>query len=266
MKIFGIELFKSVNKGDLYFGNAVNELRNNKELPDFYAGRSSAFSGSVADQYTVVMDSTSTTMGSSTADYGTKIYTNIPKGKKQKKKIVITPKEVFTMKLLNDKSFKLNTNPQYVDMQLSSFKDRLSLLKTTRMDMENGSIELQSMVIRLENRKKYPQYSKYFEQFPYTKTQRINIVLKAHDYLKMGKIEQFLADVPKEAVDIMTEYKKQTIKLCSKSPLFYIIAHEDDFKKTDKRKDPILLAQSPFGHFWQILGAWDEEMLLLSDL
>ncbi len=44
------------------------------------------------------------------------------------------------------------------------------------------------------------------------------------------------------------------------------IADKKDFEKKDKRRDPILLAQSPFGHFWQILGAWDKEMLFLEEL
>ena len=33
-----------------------------------------------------------------------------------------------------------------------------------------------------------------------------------------------------------------------------------------KQRDPILLVQSPFGFYWQILGAWDKEMLILSEL
>ena len=45
-----------------------------------------------------------------------------------------------------------------------------------------------------------------------------------------------------------------------------IIAQEKDFKSKVEKNDPMLLVQSPVGFFWQILGAWDEEMLLLSEL
>ena len=38
------------------------------------------------------------------------------------------------------------------------------------------------------------------------------------------------------------------------------------FRKAYEKRDPILLAQSPFGFYWQILGAWDKEMLLLGEL
>lgn len=85
----------------------------------------------------------------------------------------------------------------------------------------------------------------------------------AKELHKLSKIEQFIADLPSDAMQVMKEYTDNTKKLCDKKAVFYIIADKEDFNKTNKRKDPILLAQSPFGHVWQILGAWDKEMLLL---
>ena len=64
----------------------------------------------------------------------------------------------------------------------------------------------------------------------------------------------------------MKQYNKHTDELCSKQAVFYIIADKKDFERTSQRRDPILLAQSPFGHFWQILGAWDKEMILIEEL
>jgi hypothetical protein len=55
-------------------------------------------------------------------------------------------------------------------------------------------------------------------------------------------------------------------ELCGKKPVFYVIAEPDKFRKAYERRDPILLVQSPFGFYWQILGAWDKEMILLSEL
>jgi hypothetical protein len=75
-------------------------------------------------------------------------------------------------------------------------------------------------------------------------------------------IAQFIAEMPKEAVEVMKQYNKATGELCD----FYNIADKKDFKKSDQRCDPILLAQSPFGHVWQILGAWDEEMMFVEEL
>jgi hypothetical protein len=64
----------------------------------------------------------------------------------------------------------------------------------------------------------------------------------------------------------MKKYTDNMEKLCKKKPVFYVIAEPDKFKKAYEKRDPILLVQSPFGFYWQILGAWDKEMILLSEL
>ena len=132
--------------------------------------------------------------------------------------------------------------------------------------MSRGTLEISSILIRLENRKKYGQFKDFFENYAYTTTTKINKLLKINNYLKIGQVQQFLADMPKEAIREMKDYEKQTKKLCGKKPVFYIMANKKDFEKTQKRRDPILLVQSPFCHNWQILGAWDKEMLLLEEL
>ena len=125
---------------------------------------------------------------------------------------------------------------------------------------------MSSILLRLENRLKYNKFKKFFDNYAYTTTKKVNSLIKKHNYLKFGTVDSFLADMPQEAVNEMKKYTTNTKKLCGKQPIFYIIANKKDFEKTEKRRDPILLAQSPFGHVWQILGAWDEEMLLLDNL
>ena len=193
------------------------------------------------------------------------------KGKGKTKKPVVekpgpTPKDVYKLELLNDKVFELKTNPEYVDKELLNFKDKLNLLKAEEYDMRNGVEEVTSIVMRLENRKKYGEVKEYFEAFPYTTGSKIDAVLGKQKHLQLGQIAQFVADMPKEAIDAMKKYNEGTQKLCGKDAVFYIIADQKDFKKVNSRRDPILLAQSPFGHFWQILGAWDKEMIFLEQL
>lgn len=64
----------------------------------------------------------------------------------------------------------------------------------------------------------------------------------------------------------MEDYNEYVEKITGKKAVFYIIAREEDFEKSYEKRDPILLAQSPFSFVWHILGAWDEEMMLLSEL
>jgi len=261
IKIFGKSLFeaKKAKSNILWEEVSSPKARESKYLPDFYKDQRDA-TDEMAEYVIVPTNS----VGRAVA---------VPKGKAKNKKkgeklsnYKITPKGIYEMKMLNNASFKLNTNPEYIEKQLSDFKDKLGLVKSEEWDMRRGVEELTSIVMRLENRKKYPEVKDFFENYPYTTSSKIGEVVKTHDHLKVGQIAQFIADMPKEAVEVMKEYNRNTDKVCGKQAVFYIIADKKDFKKTDTRKDPILLAQSPFGHFWQILGAWDEEMMFLEEL
>lgn len=261
ISLFGKTLFEYNSSKGLYLLNqAVSEQKSSKYLPDFYVN----FNNRGNESFTLRDYITTTSPDGAiiaTKDVGTP---QPAPAKKERRKF--TPKEVFNFKMLNDKGFKINVDTKYVDDQLETFKDKLALIKTEEYDMRNGTIEIASIVARLENRKKYAKHKDFFEEYPYTTTEKINGLIKAHDYLKMGQVAEFLADMPKDAVATMKMYNEYTGKVCSKQAVFYIIADKKDFQKTEKRRDPILLAQSPFGHFWQILGAWDKEMMLLEEL
>lgn len=260
LKLFGKDLFEFSRSGQLAY-QAINDIKETKYLHDFYKlyNRGGSNFDTLGNSWTTI----STTSGGLIATQDTGI---IKEKKKEEDKKKLSPKEIFQLKTLDNKGFKINTNKQYIEDQINSFKDKLDMLRSDDFDMRNGVIEVASIILRMENRKKYPEFEKFYGQFPYTSTGKISDLVKEHDYLKIDGVSAFLADMPKEASDTMKEYTKQTEKLCGKKPVFYIIADKKDFEKTDKRRDPILLAQSPFSHAWQILGAWDEEMLLLEDL
>ena len=255
IKIFGKNLFEFKKKGDQLWAYAVNEVKESKYLPDFYNDTGE----NTLTDYVLVPSSSNGGMVA------------VPKGKKKskvppKEEKKLSPKNVYDLKMLNDPSFKLNADPKYVDEQIASFKEKLTLIKSEEYDMRRGTVEISSMVIRMENRLRYGGFRSFFDQYPYTTTTKIREVTKNHDNLQLGQVAQFVADMPKEAIYVMKEYEKQTDTLCAKKPVFYIIADKKDFKKANTRRDPILLVQSPFGHFWQILGAWDKEMMFLEEL
>lgn len=261
IKLFGKSLFKAT-KNELYWGQASDSAKKTKYLPDFFSlGNSGNSSWESSGLLQVV-------------DLNTPVKSESSGSKKEDKKdprpavekAKLTPKNVYDLKMLNDKSFQLNTDPVYVDKQVADFKDKLSLLSAEEYDMRRGVDEVSSVLLRMENRKKYKEAKDFFDEFPYTTTSKINELLKGHDYLKLGQVAQFVADMPKEAIKIMKDYNTNTNKICQKQAVFYIVADKKDFQKTNTRRDPILLAQSPFGHFWQILGAWDKEMLFLEEL
>lgn len=255
IKLFGKKLFE-INKRtgiDLLINSSSNsDESQSKFLYDFYKGGNNT---DFVSQYVEVVKISN--------DTKKKLES---RKKPLKEQIKITPKGIYELKMLNDLTFKLNTEEEYVDKQINDFKDKLSLIKSEEYDMRRGVEEIRSVVMRLENRKKYPQFKNVFEEFPYTTTTKISELTKIHNHLQLGQIAQFLADMPNEAIEVMKKYSNATESICNKQAVFYIIADKKDFQKSNTRRDPILLAQSPFGHFWQILGAWDKEMLLIEEL
>ena len=265
MKIFGKTLFKSKEaQTQAVFNQALEKFQQSDFLIDFYRdtgrNRGNDSWGSISD-YVLVP--------SSPNSGGMVAVPRLKKGEKSKKpKVVVelTPKGAHELKLLHDATFVMKTDPTYIDEQIEQCKEKLSMIKSSDYDMNYGTTELGSILSRLENRKKYDAHKAFFEEYPYTTNVKIGELVKNHSNLQMGQIAQFIADMPKEAVEVMKAYTAETKKLCDKKPVFYIVADKKDFKKTDTRRDPILLAQSPFGHFWQILGAWDDEMILVDEL
>jgi hypothetical protein len=138
----------------------------------------------------------------------------------------------------------------------------------------NGGITntIKDVAIRLEARLKYrnnKEIRSFFDQFQNTNDDRVQELLEKYAHLRIGPADDFIPEMPDDALEIMTEYAKFTHKVTEKKPVFYLIAKAEDFKRKSEvrgKRDPILLVQSPFGFYWQILGAWDEEMRLLEEI
>lgn len=167
------------------------------------------------------------------------------------------PKEVFG---------ELERVPTKVDLE--NLDDKILVLNMKKDFIRNNQYakkEVIDMVTRLENRKQYEEHKSFFERFDNTTTEKINDLINKYE-LVLKPSDLFIPSFPDDAIKIMDEYIKTVKKMCGKKPIFYVIAEAEKFKKENDRNDPILLVQSPFGIYWQILGAWDEELVLLSEL
>ncbi len=204
---------------------------------------------------------------------------NLKKMTKKRQTIQLTPKGVFEAKALNtDTSFKIITDEAYIDKTIAELKEKLTLLgkepkanSNAPMSMEYGAIafgrtEIKSMITRLENRRKMGKAAFINENYPYTTNDLISGVLKKNSNLRLKIAKEFVPDFPTEAIRAMKDYNAICKDLCGLETHFYVIADKKDFGEVSKRRDPILLAQSPFGFFWNVLGAWDDEMMYLGDL
>ena len=145
-------------------------------------------------------------------------------------------------------------------------KDLLRNKNATSGPSWYASRDIESVLERLKARRAYHEHKDFFSLFRNTTDDKIEPFIEEHDF-SLKTSDLFLPDFPEDAVAIMAEYKKHTQAVTGgKSPVFYVIANSKDFKDAFGRRDPILLAQAPFGFYWQILGAWDEEMLILHKL
>ena len=174
----------------------------------------------------------------------------------EKVKIKIKPIDVLN---------QLETVP--TPFNLNNLDDKIAVLRDKEDMIRNqwAKREITGLIERFENRKKFEEFRVFFDRFQNTTDEKIAILLEKYA-LEMHPSDIFIPEFPDEAITIIKEYTEQTEKLCGKKPVFFVIAEEHLFQKAYGKRDPILLAQSPFGFYWQILGAWDKEMLLLGEL
>lgn len=171
-------------------------------------------------------------------------------------KIVIKPIDVLV---------ELETIPTPFSVELIDEKINILNEKANLINQKYAKREVEALIERMHNRKRYQEKASFFNQFQNTNDEKIAVLLRKYE-LVMKSADLFIPEFPDDAVRIMVEYKNHVMAICEKEPVFYVIAEPSDFKEKEGKRDPILLVQSPFGFYWQILGAWDKEMLYLPEL
>lgn len=237
---------RKIMRGDNVSMSDIEDENNKKTLYDFFNNE-----GSMNDGGTFF---SGVNLDSSPNDP----YSNIPPVAEIPifTRIQAAPKEVL---------HELETIPSPVTManldeKIETLKDKSLLL-----NQRYAKAQIDALVERLTNRKKYSDHEVFYSSFKNTTDELIDKLIGKY-LLVIKTSDLFVPTFPKEAIDIMKEYTRVTKLVCDKEPVYYVIAEEKDFKKKFEKLDPILLVQSPFGFYWQILGAWDKEMLLLTEL
>ena len=157
---------------------------------------------------------------------------------------------------------------------LEGLDTKIKMVKQKRelITQHYAAAEMDALLICLENRKKYDMrggdgqtYREFFSRFDATDQLKIEALCKKHD-LVMKEADIFVPEFPADATQVMTDVTSKFKELCGKKPRFFVIANKDQFRSADGKRDPILLVQSPFGFYYYVLGAWDDEMLFLPEL
>lgn len=109
------------------------------------------------------------------------------------------------------------------------------------------------------------KYSKHFKKFTWKTTTKEKIEELIEKYkLFHRSYGDFIGTVPSQALEEMIAFNKAFKSVSEGNATFTVIAPPKYFKS--RKGDPILLADSPFGDFYYILCAWDEEVSIVEEL
>ena len=168
------------------------------------------------------------------------------------------PVEVFKEILVDIPQINLND----LDKQIKTIKQRVEVLKD-HVGQLNFSDEERALMF-LEARKGYNKYGKHFAWK--TTTEELTRKLCSTYKLRRVPIDGYYRTIPTEGIEEIKKFAYLWEKVLDPDdykPKFSLII-DDGGKET--KKDPILLATSPFGNWYYVLGAWDKEVEYVDDL
>lgn len=113
----------------------------------------------------------------------------------------------------------------------------------------------------LKARKAYRKYGHLFK-WSVTTQEKINELLQKYKLMQVN-LSSYARNIPNEALDEIEQFASAYEYILTTPPEFQLIC---DFGGPEQKKDPILLARSPFGNWWYVLGAWDKEVEYVDDL
>lgn len=152
------------------------------------------------------------------------------------------------------------------NMDLNNLDEKIKSIKKRKKAMEeyigNTSTEDEDLALTyLKARKKFLKYAHLF--IWEVTTEELIDQLKNKYKITTASLANFYKCVPEEGVEQLKAFTKAFHKVCDDEPRFKLLIEEES---KEHKKDPILLAQSPFGNWYYVLGAWDKEIRFVDDL
>jgi hypothetical protein len=173
----------------------------------------------------------------------------LPEDKRIEKK----PVDVVNNIMAEKPSMDLN----HLDIQIKIVKRRLEIMKEIGGNTRDEEIALTF----LKARQKYNKVGKLFG-WAVTNQEKIEQLCKEYKVM-CTEFARYSRNVPQEGLDQLEKFFEAWNQVSDKKPAIRLIVDQGG---KEQKKDPILLAQSPFGNWWYILGAWDKEVEIVDDL
>lgn len=181
-------------------------------------------------------------------------FSSTEKGQEEDTRIVKKPIEI--------KEEIISEIPQInlvdIDGQIKGIKRRIKLLK--ELEDISGKEEEEALQYLIARKKFLKDRDSFgWKVASYSK---IDSLCKKYKVRKVS-FENYYKSVPTEALEELKKFICAFDKVTDTDARVELII-DDGGKETVK--DPILLAHSPFGRWWYVLGAWDKEIEILDEL
>lgn len=151
-----------------------------------------------------------------------------------------------------------------LDGQIKMVQRRFDVLKDLSANTQDEEEALGFLKARKASQKNKPNFV-----WPVTTFPMVEALLKKYK-LGMVNFESYSRNVPMEAIDELEHFIREYEKVTDEKPVLKLIIDETPAPKEtvsrERKKDPILLASSPFGRYFYVLGAWDKEVQIVDDL
>ena len=173
----------------------------------------------------------------------------LKKDKRKVKKPIDVVEEIIT------KVPKINLSD--INKNIKIVKKRIVDLKRIRV---SPSDEKKALAY-LEARKSFIKYKDLFK-WRVTTTQLVDKLCRKYK-MQMTSINMSYKNLPSKAFDELNKFQDAYKKVSKAIPEFVLIVDEGG---PEDKKDPILLANSPFGQWWYVIGAWDEPVAVIDSI
>lgn len=148
-------------------------------------------------------------------------------------------------------------NLDNLDQQIKTVKRRIDVLEEQSVPLADEHEALGY----LKARQRYKKFASLF-RWSITTADKIDELCRTYKVQKVS-FASYVKNVPNEALDEIEKFMRAWEKVRDDKPDLSLII---DYDGPEHKKDPILLARSPFGRWFYILGAWDKEVEIVDDL
>jgi hypothetical protein len=173
-------------------------------------------------------------------------------------KIAAKPKDVVNELFCRTEDFQIDlTN---LKAKIKAVRKRRDFMKD---DLQLGVADEEQALFWLENRLRYVKLKKVFN-WQITLQSNIDALCKKYK-VRVAGMSSYKRCVPAEAIEEMEKFIKlyRKVTKSKEKPSIDLIV---DVGGPEEKKDPIVLAKSPLGNYFYVLGAWDKEVAVMDEL